>query len=362
MLKQFNSIFMAKFLQFISIYWLCALTPCEGQSRNFNETVELKAIPSLTNEFWQVSNIGYSEGWLFIEDQLTENLIKVYDAATGEKVYEFGRKGRGPGELDGVFTIQRWLDPGFIELSDVSNKKNDIYNVECLKQKPPVSRAHTCLENSVPTLASRQALIINSNNVVLNHGATVQGNLFLSRDGQTTDYLVEVPRPVSEKYANPMHAVITMSGKLAANPDRTRFAYFANTFDWVLFFERNGDDLELIHEHEFSYLPEFIVRNNGVITPAENYRAGFSNPVSGKEHYFVLYSGKNAEEAEAEGVLAPHFTHRLKVFDWEGNEVKEIKLDRAISIFTVNHDETKIYGITFNEDFEATVYVGHLKE
>lgn len=353
---------MKQYALLVFMYWLCALTPCEGQSRDFNETVELKAIPSLTNAFWQVSNIGYSKGWLFIEDQLTENLIKVYDAATGEKMYEFGRKGRGPGELDGVFTIQRWSDPGYIEISDVSNKKNDIYNVDCLKQKPPVSQAHNCIETSVPTLASRQALIINNNDLVLNHGATVQGNLYLSRDGQTTQHLVEIPRPVSEKYANPMHAVITMSGRLAASPDRTRFAYFANTFDWALFFERNGDDIELIHEHGFSYLPEFNVRNNGVITPSENYRAGFGHAVSGKEHYFVLYSGKNAEEAEAEGVLAPHYTNRLKVFDWEGNEVREIQLDRAISIFTVNHDETKIYGINFNEDFEATVYVGDLKE
>lgn len=352
---------MKQFVLLVFMYWLCALTPCEGQNRNFNDTVELKAIPSLSNVYWEVSNIGYSEGWLFIEDQLTENLIKVYDGGTGEKVYEFGRKGRGPGEYQ-YFTIQRGPGTGLIELSDASNNKNDVYNVDCLKKKPPVSRAHTCIEKSVPTLASRQALIINNRNVVLNHGANAHGTLFLSKDEQITHYHAEIPLPVTEKYSNAMRAVITMSGRLAANPDRTKVAYFADSFDWALFFERNGDVMELINEHGFSYLPEFDVRNNGVFIPSEDYRAAYRHPVSGKEHYFVLYSGKNVKEAEAEGVLAPHFTNRLKVFDWEGNEVKEIKLDRAISIFTVNHDETKIYGINFNEDFEATVYVGDLKE
>lgn len=334
-----------------------------AQSQNSTAFVQLTPIPSLENVFWQTSNIAYSEGWLFVEDQKEEYLIQVYDPETGDKVYEFGRRGSGPGEYQN-FTINRGDDPGYLEVSDVGNKKNDIYDVSCIKEKPPVNRIQNCIIKTVSILASRQAFVL-TNNMVFNHGPSDRSHLFLSRGEQVIQHLADIPESILEKYTLPTHASMVLSGRLAANSGRTKFAYFADAFDWALFFENKGGHIELFRELEFSFLPEFDVQtfNGGsaVLRPSEKYRATFRYPVAGKEHYFVLYSGKSAADVEREGGLGTTFTNRLYAFDWTGTLSKEFILSEDISIFTINDDESKIFAITFNKDFEATVLSGKLK-
>jgi hypothetical protein len=336
--------------------------PGKGQSQNFVDSTQLEAIPSLKNKLWQVSDMAYAKGWLFFQDQKPKYGIQVYNPRTGEKEYEFGRTGRGPGEYQS-FTIQRGPGPGLIEISDVDNKKNDIYDVSCLKKKPPASEAHKCIIKTEKNLASRQALILN-NEMVLNQGATTGGFLFLSKNQKKLKYLSQTPEEIKEKYKRPLHQSMSMTGSIASNSDRTKFAYFADSFNWALFFERKGDRVEFLREYEYSFLPEFTVKKFGrssMLVPAKNYRSAFEYPVSGQKHYFVLYSGKSSEDVKKEGGLSSTFTNRIKVFNWKGKEITEIFLSENVGIFTTNYNEDMVYAITFNKNSEATVLKAPIK-
>lgn len=343
------------------ISWLCLFITLEGQCQEFYASTQLEAIPNLSEVLVQTSTMAYAEGWLFIQDQASDFGIQVYDPNTGIKEYEFGRKGRGPGEYLSIL-VHSGPGPDRLEVTDVTNRKNDIYNVSCLKAKPPVSQAHKCIEATESNVASRQAMILQED-LILNQGATTEGILFVSSGNNIKEQLANTPIAIRNKYERPIHEAMAMTGWLSANPDRTRIAYFADSFDRALFYKRTGDRLKLIKEHKFSFLPEFDVKDYGgssMLTPSEQYRAAFEHPVGGSKHYFVLYSGKSSEDLTSDED-ARSFTNRIRVFDWEGNELQEIFLDRNIAILTVSHDESTIYGVTFNADDEATFVKAAIK-
>jgi len=344
------------------MFCLCILVAGKVQGQDFLDSTKLKPITGLNEILLQSSDMVVAEDLIFFQDVKTDFLIQVYDLNTGKKAYKFGRRGRGPGEYQSI-SILRGPEPGLIEVSDTKNRKSDIYDISCLKKKPPVTSVHKCIIKTVPNLASRQALILKEN-LVLNHGSTPQGVLFLSRGNTRLNHIDEIPQDIKNKYQRPIHQAMSTSGFLAASSERTHLAYFADSFDRALFYQRSGEEIELINEYDYSFLPEFEVKDFGgssMLTSAENHRTAFIHPVAGKSHYFVLYSGKNAEDVKKEGAMGKSFTNLVKVFDWQGNEVHEILLDKNISILSVSYDESILYGMTFNEDFMATVFKANIK-
>lgn len=356
--------------RYVKTLLFCFLVSIVGkaQAQNFvNFAVAEPLSPSLTNVLLHTSDISYAGGWLFVQDEIPDYHIQAYNPSTGEKEYGFGRRGRGPGEYLSV-SIQKGPGDGLIEISDVKNKKNDIYDVSCLKKKPPTSQVDKCIVSTVPILATRQAIIL-ENDLVINHGSNTEGVLFLSKDSQKLTYIDEKPQSIRERYRRPLHEAMAMTGLLAANPDRTWFAYFADSFDRALFYKRSGNDVSLFKESKYTFLPEFEVTDFGrssMLVPADNYISAFRSPVAGRNHYFVLYSGKSNEDVseelmEVDGADWRSFTNIVKVYSWDGREVAEIQLSEEVLFISVNYNETVLYGVTFNKNIEATIIKAEIR-
>jgi hypothetical protein len=318
----------------------------------------IKTVDFIQSDLIMPFDLALVDGWLFVYEHYSKNKIIAFDAGTGEKVLEFATEGRGPGEYISLL-IQKGSGDNTLELVDTVNKKVDSYNVPCLKNMQNVRQSNRCIESTHIITASRQAIQITAN-LTLNHSASVNGFLNLSSSESILKSLSSIPNEILRKYNRPNHAAMTMTGRLTASSDRRYFAYFADSFDYALFFQRNGTDAAQVSERKHTFLPSFEVQEFGggsaVFLPAGDYTYTFGSPDSGKNNYFVLYSGKQSSDvSQSEGAEWRAFTNRVHVYSRQGNKVKELMLDREVFNIAVNLDESMLYGIHFDSEMNPTI-------
>jgi len=106
-----------------------------------------------------------------------------------------------------------------------------------------------------------------------------------------------------------------------------------------------GDgSLELLRERSV-FLPEYTTNNhNGSpnFSPTEKTRWGYLSIASDEDHVYVLYSGK--PQVRGTDFYQGHVVH---VFDWEGNFVRIMELDKEVSSITVIQD--RLYALYVGE-------------
>lgn len=318
----------------------------------------IKTVDFIQSDLIMPLDLALVDGWLFVHEHYSRNKVLAFDAVTGKKMLEFATEGRGPGEYISLL-LQKGSGDNTLELVDTVNKKIDSYSVPCLKNLQNVRQSNRCIESTQIITASRQAIQL-SDNLTLNHSASVNGFLNLSSSESILKSLSNIPTEILRKYNRPNHAAMTMTGRLTASPDRRYFAYFADSFNYALFFQRSGTDAAKISERMFTFLPSFEVKEFGggsaVFLPAEDYTYTYGSPDSGKNNYFVLYSGKkSADVTQSEGAEWRAFTNRVHVYSWQGTKVKELKLDREVFNFAVNLDESMLFGILFDNEMNPTI-------
>jgi len=327
-------------------------TPLTLFAQNVSKLYETKVF--IEDSLFVPTDLAYIEGWLFTKSEGAEYGIKIFNAKTGEFEYELGRQGRGPAEYTNNFTIQKGPDNNTLEVSDSGNRKNDIYNIDCLKSKPSKDRAYTCILSSVKNIASRQALVLDEK-LVVNHSSTPEGILFLSKGETKMNYLDTIPEEINLSYKKPIHRAFAMTGRMAANSERTAFAYFADSFDRILFYEREEQQIELVKEQKYSFLPQFKVHDFGAssyMEPSDEYRGAFYSPVVSDHMYYVIYSGKSLEDVsnQKDMEVAEWRGHssKIQIYDFNGVKNDEFTLDKEVFIIEVNNEGTVLFSIHFD--------------
>lgn len=303
-------------------------------------------------------DLAYVDGWLFVYELYSRNHILVFDAKSGQKMMEFGSDGRGPGEYQTI-AIQKGPGKTKLEVVDTGNKKIDIYDVPCLKSLSGGRSATSCIEQTALITATRHAVHV-QDSMILNHSTSPEVVLSLSQNGRTSRSLAEIPAEVIRKYNRPNHAAMSMTGRLTASLDRIRFAYFADSFDYALFFQRSDTTVNLVHEQKYTYLPSFDVqefdRGSAVFQPDEDFRYAYGSPDAGLNNIYVLYSGKQSTgEVANNDADWRTFTNQVNVYNWEGAKLGQILLDKEVFNIAVSTDESSIFGIHFDKEMNPTV-------
>lgn len=316
----------------------------------------------LEGELVMPTALAYVDGWLFVKDDFQSNPIIAYDVESGEKMIEFGRSGRGPGEYLN-FTIQKGPGLSTLEVVDLGNQKIDIYDVECLKNLFPPSRTSTCINNTYSVPSRRHAMIL-TDSLIVTHSFTQYGVLQVRKNGNISEYLDSIPTDLINRYNNPMQATLTMTGRLTANADRTHFAYFADSFDRAIFFKRNGMEVFEINKKPYTFLPDFEVLSYGgssILKEGLEYIYTYGSPDAGSKNYYVLYSGKSSSDTELNSDAEWRaFTKRVLVYNWNGVQEREFFLDKEVFIISVSHYEQIIYGIHFDRDMTPSIIKANL--
>lgn len=332
------------------------------------EMEQIEAVPFITNGLFFPTDITLVKNWLFlkeIREDTGEYGLLVYNIQTGEKVYEFIRPGKGPGEFLS-FDIRKGPRENQLEIAGSKTLINVIYDVDCLSKEAPSQNASKCIIKTVTNQASREAIVINDS-LVFNTGARPNGVLFLSKRNKVVNYLDPIPENLLKKYNRPIPAAMAMGGDIVSNYDRTKFAFFGRNYDKISIYRYNNQDhsLEQVYSNTPTYLPNFNLLdygNSSALTTKDETRFAYRNPVSSRNHIFVPYSGKTNDDVEvSEDVEWRIFTNRVKVFDWNGNEIKELTLNYDVSIIIVDDEESVLFGVHLNRKGESMIVKATLK-
>jgi hypothetical protein len=277
---------------------------------------------------------------------MSESGIKVFNADSGNLEYEFAPVGRGPAEYL-AFSIQRGPGEATLEISDTANRRNDLLDLECLKRKPPQNLLFQCIIESKKNYASRQALII-EDELLFNHGSEPDGVVFLSNETGIISFLVTTPVEINNKYERTIHQAMSQTGSIAANTERSHFAYFADSYDKAVFFKYENKMMITIKALQPTFFPEFDIIQLGdgtIMQEAKEYQAAFTFSTASDDHFYALYSGKKYTISQESTFNRTPFTKRIKQFKLNGDFVRDIYLDKEVFTLDVDKANSTIYAI-----------------
>ncbi|MDD2292583.1 MAG: BF3164 family lipoprotein [Bacteroidales bacterium] len=154
---------------------------------------------------------------------------------------------------------------------------------------------------------------------------------------------------------------LVYSGRVHQNPSRlNRFAYIANNIRFMHIFEYADGDVHLIKEM-YNVPAKYSLRKDGlnIRFDDDSYIGVLSAYVTGK-YVYVLMNDLIYDEVHDETIVLRHgaparYSNNVYVFDWDGNDVKKIVLDKYITTFVVNHDDSKLYGINNIDGGETSI-------
>jgi len=137
-----------------------------------------------------------------------------------------------------------------------------------------------------------------------------------------------------------------LGGKLAVRPNGNEIANFSARGALFQIFNINRNDTRLVKEKLY-YLPSFKIMDlgHGVVkskfTAANRY--GFNNIAATNDFIFTLFNGKPSETPESSALSS----NIILVYDWNGNPVKQIILDKDCYQIAIDPQNPKIlYALT----------------
>jgi hypothetical protein len=117
--------------------------------------------------------------------------------------------------------------------------------------------------------------------------------------------------------------------------------------DQIEIFDFKTNKTKIIKGPE-NYAPEFTpIKSNGfdMITRNEKSRFAFVNGMTTKKYIYLLYSGN---------IHSSHYMDNGKyiyVYDWKGNPISKLNLDRYVSSFAVTQNDSIIYAYDIKTKF-----------
>jgi hypothetical protein len=130
-------------------------------------------------------------------------------------------------------------------------------------------------------------------------------------------------------------------------PDGSKAVLMYRFTDAIEIFDLNTKEGKSIHG-PYGYAVEFKPMNTGdffVMQRIPKTRFAFTMGAVTNKYIYAIYSGKLEED------LNPHFGNTLFVYDWDGNPVKKINLDRVIQAPAVTEDDSTLYAYDPNTGF-----------
>ena len=276
---------------------------------------------------------------------LTDTTLIAYDwrAQGGYFFYEYGLQskqnihkyiahGRGKGQAlgalsVGVFNNSVWMYDVILNKIIFSDLKTvplstdayayherpfseKYYNIQFLKSSKIIACGNYQTKNKI------QELDLNSGNITADYG--------------TIDDVPENIHFYAWKRANESLMVL--------NPNRNK-AVLAHLFnDNIEIFDLNSHKSVIVKGPE-NYKIEFkpLESDGDIIEANENSRLAFTSVVATDKFIYALYSGDNQSNPNS------IYAKALYIYDWNGKPVKNIKLDRYVSGFTVSRDDKTLY-------------------
>ena len=278
---------------------------------------------------------------LVVIDAAADSAVHVVHRKTGLLERTFGRRGGGPGEFEGAWSLdpvqgsayELWIyDVALARLTYV-DLRDDFFDRGAFG-----TRVVNLRTDAMPLGPVRTA----DANAWFSLGMYTEGRLGVyNAEGIQQGTVASLPPGASDVPPNVrQHAY---QATLVPHPNRTLFAAVTRHASQIEIYRDDGSLLTMA-EGPLHVEPQYEVRRRGdefIMATGRNLRFGYVDAAASTEYVFAVFSGRTRE-----GALGSHFMGRfVHVFDWEGNFVKAIALDADVVAIAVHEDSSALYAL-----------------
>ncbi len=125
----------------------------------------------------------------------------------------------------------------------------------------------------------------------------------------------------------------------SVKPDKSLFAVTYDKFPILRIYDKNGN---LISERRFNNgqkFPKELLKKKPNASKLKKITQNYRKIKTTDMYIYSLYIGKTNDELGIEGSGIDDFTNEIHVWDWEGNPIARILLDKKIFSFEVTPDD-----------------------
>ena len=350
---------MMKNIRFIYFVLITILIGCVGKKEkkyvdctlfgwdNISSEIVLHGADlNLGDQITRPMRLSVFDSTLILLNDDNEGIIQMIDLPTKNEIGHYGSFGGGPSDL---------MTPRYVYKKDsvlyVYDSRLLRFNTFVLNSNDNLNLKNSVQFNSYfddVLMLSDSILIANVLDPQMKKISYFKGDSMIKTVG---DY------PQIEENSTDLDVLAQLEGfasSLAWNESKKRIAVVYKQTDLIEIYNENGK-LEHRVQGPDMFFPSKCVKDIGetqkVVANIGEERDAYFSPVATANELFVLYSGDfyNPESKD-------YLHDRLFVFDWDGNPLRQYKLDIPIFRFTIDSSSRVIYGLTDTPEFRVVQF------
>ena len=283
--------------------------------------------------------LKYLNGYV-VKSQTQENVITYIDLISNKTISGINR-GDGPEELVSPSSIQKRGDDLFIY--DLAKKK--IYQLDIV------------INDSTISLSKDRTLNVEDRPFIihmLDKGYIASGLFlkfwmaYLDDNGYILSSLNFPDFEDTKNFTDIELSTLYLSTLIAVSPNEQKVVCAAQKGGVLAFANLSSKGMEeyKLLKYHAPKISESHKRGNPNVAFSKDGKMGFSDVACNEKYVFTLYSGRTYR---IHGTTCHHCEHLL-IYDWDGNPVKHLVLDKPL--FTMNYDaqSNKLYGVGYDPE------------
>lgn len=277
---------------------------------------------------YRPAKLYISNDKLVVFDDVKNDLFKVFKLPTLDYCYSFSNKGGGPDEFHLVDKESVNVDDGLEILYRNILHRYQITDSTFLKMESENNSMDLILTSVNPINNFKRLgkyLYVYNNNIYKNNDEFCLLNL---KTKQETMF-GEINEDIEEMNVESLN--LHFSKAICVNDSLQRFAAF---YYHRPVFKIYSSDMKLVKAVRL-VLPERNIERETIF---------FTEPYATKEHIYVMWICKTKESIERD---MEAFRPEIMIFDWEGNLLKRLKVNKPIITFAVSEQYKELYAVSF---------------
>jgi len=299
---------------------------------------------SISDEINHARSMVIIDSLLWITDPDQSHLFKVFNLYDEKGAYPVGNLGSGPCDISFPSFVQKLND----ETISIYVKQRlafiELTNSELLSDQG------ACLPRSERVNIDFQRILRIGDNHIFGLGIFEKKYALMDLNKSVApelyfDYHYEKDLKEKNDYRN---IAMASQGDLKAKPDGSKIVFTARNFGAFDIIGITDLEPKLILRSEFGK-PLFTSESGNVIKPnfSEENNLGFLSTAVTDDFIYMLYSGKEMNQDNYSSDI-------VWVYNWEGQRIKTILLDKAVSLIVVDSEDKILIG--YHDDGQANLY------
>lgn len=347
---------MNKSITYSCLSLMLAITSC-GETKSPEQTlsperVEVKSKKTNIDKenLSQIEALNVLDSVLIVYDEFLGHKCTLFDLEDSANWFRFGTIGQGPNELPNSSVVISY-DQG-LQVFDQFSGAISNYDVQALKE----NRDTTLLcyfkgDKHIQKDIFYSKLLGAADSLIFGVGVIdgkFQYNLF-NMQGNSYHKAMEIYNAY-DQFFNKYQKYLSNQGYLIKRNNCDQFVFALNNSSNIDFIQINNRKIEVINAyHERN--PQMVPRQQGdhsLAIPAAESPIGYISLTGGDSFVYALHTTNPYKSGK-------YCSTEVRVFDWAGNPIKVLDLDKQVYHITVNSSDNKLYASVKDEDGEWNI-------